>query len=192
MTSARRSRLPGAVRRRSRATEMLKGGFATTRKGRRGNRTSAPSVSTTVTLSLANSRRRSLARAGCNSKAMTRAPRRTSGRVNAPLPAPISRTRSPDVIPAFSMSRSAQRLSSRCHPHRVRFSDTADHREHCHPTTIRQDLMSISPSNSEVPELRFASGASRLCFHRAEIAPIHLVGGEFGLGDRLRRTFWWH
>jgi hypothetical protein len=142
MTSARMSRLPGSVRRRSTATEMLKGGFATTRKGRRGNRTSAPSVCTTVTLSSANSRRRSFARVGCNSIAMTRAPRRTIGRVSAPVPAPISRTKSPDVIPAFSTSRSAQRLSSRCHPHRVGFSDTADHREHCHPTTIRQELMS--------------------------------------------------
>jgi len=138
ITSARTSRLPGAVRRRRRATEMPKGGFATTRNGRRGNRASAPSACTTVTVALANSRRRLLARVGCNSKAMTRAPRRTSERVSAPEPAPTSRTRSPEHMPAFSTSRSAHRLSSRCHPHRVRFSDTANHREHCHTATLRE------------------------------------------------------
>jgi hypothetical protein len=68
---------------------------------------------------------------------MTRAPLSRIGRVNAPVPAPISRTRSPEQIPALSTSRSAHRLSSRCHPHRVRCSDTADHREHCHTATIR-------------------------------------------------------
>jgi hypothetical protein len=54
MTSARCSRLPGAVRRRSRATEIANGGLATTRKGRRGSRTSLPSAQTTTTLELAN------------------------------------------------------------------------------------------------------------------------------------------
>jgi len=129
-------RLPGAVRRRRRATEMANGGLATTRNGRRGNRMSAPSAWTTVTFFCSNFRRSSLARVGCKSKAMTRAPRSTSGRVSAPVPAPISSTRSPDVMPASSMSRSAHQLSSRCHPHRVRCSDTAYHREHCHTPTL--------------------------------------------------------
>jgi hypothetical protein len=135
--SALMSRLPGAVRRPSRATEMPKGGLATTRNGRRGSRTSAPSARTTVTSWLRNSSRRVSARVGCNSKAMTRAPLSTRGRVSAPEPAPMSSTRSPEEMPALSTSRSAHLPSSRCHPHRVRCSDTADHREHCHATTIR-------------------------------------------------------
>jgi hypothetical protein len=134
--SARISRLPGAVRRRNRATDMANGGLATTRKGRRGNRRSAPSACTTMTLPWLNSRRRSVARVGCNSKSMTRAPRSTSGRVSTPVPAPTSSTRSPDVMPASSTSFSAHRLSSRCHPHRVRRPDTAYHREHCHAPTL--------------------------------------------------------
>lgn len=138
MMSARISWLPGDVRRRNSATEMAKGGFATTRKGRRGRRTSAPSARTTVIVAFTKLSRRSWARAGCNSKAMTRAPRSRSGRVNEPLPAPTSSTKSPERIPALSTSRSAQRLSSRCHPHRVCRPDTADHREHCHTATIRQ------------------------------------------------------
>ena len=140
MTSARTRRLPGAVRRRSRAAEMAKGGFATTRNGRRGNRASAPSARTTITSSRANSRRSSSDRLGCSSNAMTRAPRCTRWRVIAPEPAPMSRTRSPRETPALSTSRSAHLLSSRCHPHRVRCSDTADHREHCHATTIRSRI----------------------------------------------------
>jgi len=135
--SARISRLPGAVRRRSTATEMAKGGLATTRNGRRGSRRSAPSARTTVTWWWPNSRLRLSALTGCSSNAMTRAPRSTRGRVRAPEPAPMSRTSSPEVIPAFSTSRSAHLLSSWCHPHRARFSDTADHRDHCHATTIR-------------------------------------------------------
>jgi hypothetical protein len=135
--SARMSRLPGAVRRRSTATLIANGGFATTRKGRRGNRRSCPSAHTTVTSSLANLCRSSCARAGCNSNAMTRAPWLTKARVSTPVPAPISRTSSPAVTPASLTSRSAHWLSSRCHPHRVRGPDTADHREHCHAATIR-------------------------------------------------------
>ena len=146
--SARINRLPGAVRRRRRATEMPNGGFATTRNGRRGSRTSAPSACTTVTWSLAKSRRRSCARVGCNSKAMTRAPRSTRGRVSAPVPAPTSSTRSPGVMPALSMSRSAQRLSSRCHPHRVRSPDTANHREHCHTVTLGHRSLRITVLNN--------------------------------------------
>jgi hypothetical protein len=134
--SARISRLPGAVRRRRNATEIPNGGFETTRNGRRGSRRSAPSARTTVTSSFANARRSSSARIGCNSKAMTRAPRLTRGRVSAPVPAPTSRTRSPALMPALSTSRSAHRLSSRCHPHRVRSPDTANHREHCHTATL--------------------------------------------------------
>ena len=134
--SARWSRLPGDVSRRSRATEIANGGFATTRKGRRGSRMSPPSARTTTTLSWANARRSSCARAGCSSKAMTRAPRRRSGAVMAPEPAPISSTRSPRRTPASSTSRSAHRLSSRCHPQWVRGSGTADHRAHCHGTTV--------------------------------------------------------
>ena len=56
--SALISRLPGAVKRRSRATEIPNGGFATTRNGRRGSRRSAPSALTTVTWELPNSFRR--------------------------------------------------------------------------------------------------------------------------------------
>ncbi len=132
MMSARSNRLPGAVRRRSTATPMAKGGLATTRNGRLGRRRSLPSTCTTTTLSWANLVRSSRARVGCNSTAMTRAPLRTSGPVNAPVPAPMSSTRSPVRIPALSMSRSAHELSRRCHPHRVRCPGTADHREHCH------------------------------------------------------------
>jgi hypothetical protein len=36
----------------------------------------------------------------------------------------------------LSTSRSAHRLSSRCHPHRVRSPDTAHHRDHCHRATL--------------------------------------------------------
>ena len=158
--SARTSRLPGAVRRRRRATEMPKGGFATTRNGRRGNRTSAPSACTTVTFSLANSRRRSFARVGCSSKAMTRAPRSIRGRVSAPVPAPTSSTRSPDAMPALSMSRSAHRLSSWCHPHRVRFSDTANHREHCHMATLRHQLTVNGSTSLGQSERRIPLGPS--------------------------------
>jgi len=195
MTSARISRLPGAVRRRSRATEMLKGGLETTRNGRRGNRTSAPSVCTTMTLSLANSLRRSLARAGCNSNAMTRAPRRTRGRVSAPLPAPMSSTRSPDVIPAFSMSRSAQRLSSRCHPHRVGFSDTADHREHCHPTTIRQELMSTSRLilKCQIEDFQLARPGPSVGITMLKMAVSTVNSASAGhLPCRRRRPYPWH
>jgi hypothetical protein len=78
---------------------------------------------------------------------MTRAPRSTRGRVSAPVPAPMSSTRSPAVMPASSMSRSAHRLSSRCHPHRVRFSDTANHREHCHAETLRHQLTVCSQTS---------------------------------------------
>jgi hypothetical protein len=134
--SARINRLSGAVMRRKSATEIANGGFATTRNGRRGKRMSAASTSTTVTLSLANICRRTAARVGCNSKAKTVAPRSTRGRVSAPVPAPTSSTRSPALMPAFSTSRSAQRLSSRCQPHRVRSPDTAHHREGCHATTL--------------------------------------------------------
>jgi hypothetical protein len=136
--SALMSRLPGAVSRRKRATEIANGGFATTRKGRLGSRTSAPSALTTVTWWLPNSSRRHAARVACNSKAMTRAPLSTRGRVIAPEPAPTSSTRSPAETPAASTSRSAHLLSSRCHPHRVRCPDTAHHRERCHPLTLRQ------------------------------------------------------
>lgn len=139
MRSALVSRLPGAVRRRSSATDMPKGGLATTRNGRRGSRTSDPSALTTVTLSPSNFSRSFSARVECSSKAMTRAPRSTSGRVSAPEPAPMSSTRSPGEMPAFSTSLSAHLLSSRCHPHRVRLPDTADHREHCHAPTIRHE-----------------------------------------------------
>ena len=148
--SARMSRLPGAVRRPSSATEMAKGGFATTRNGRRGNRRSPPSVCTTMTWSLAKTRRRSSARVGCNSNAITRAPRRTRGRVSAPEPAPISSTRSPEEIPASSTRRSAHLLSSRCHPHRVRCTDTAPHREHCHARIINQVPSLIGPNSSPI------------------------------------------
>lgn len=138
MRSALMSRLPGAVSRRNKATDMPKGGFPTTRNGRRGSRTSAPSALTTVTWCRANSSRSCSARVGCNSKAMTRAPLSTSGRVIAPVPAPMSSTRSPREMPASSTRRLAHLLSSRCHPHRVRCPGTADHRDHCHPITIRQ------------------------------------------------------
>ena len=150
MTSAWRSRLPGAVRRRSSATEIAKGGFATTRKGRRGRRTSLASAWTTMTSSSANVVRSSRARVGCSSKAMTRAPRRTSGPVIAPVPAPMSSTRSPGRMPARSTSRSAHWLSSRCHPHRVRSPGTADHREHCHATTVGDE----TPFVNEQPRAR--------------------------------------
>lgn len=135
--SARTSRLPGAVRRRSTATLMANGGFATTRKGRRGNRRSCPSAHTTITSSLTNPCRSCCARAGCNSNAMTRAPRSTNARVNTPVPAPISRTSSPAVILASPTRRSAHLLSSRCHPHRLRGPDTANHREDCHAPRIQ-------------------------------------------------------
>jgi hypothetical protein len=117
---------------------MAKGGFDTTRKGRRGSRTSLPSAWTMTTLALANCLRRSCARFRCSSKAITNAPRLRSGPVNAPEPAPMSSTRSPGRIPALSTSRSAHCLSSRCHPHRVRCSDTADHHEHCHGFNVRE------------------------------------------------------
>jgi hypothetical protein len=155
ITSARIRRLPGAVRRRRRATEMPNGGFATTRNGRRGSRTSAPSACTTVTFSSAKFRRSSFARVGCNSMAMTRAPRSTRGRVSAPVPTPTSSTRSPDAMPALSMIRSAHRLSSRCHPHRVRFSDTANHREHCHTATLgHQRIAGRSMSSGKSIEIK--------------------------------------
>ena len=159
--SARISRLPGAVTRRRRATEMPNGGFATTRNGRRGNRRSAPSACTTVTFSSANFRRSSLARVACNSKAITRAPRSTSGRVRAPVPAPTSSTRSPAAMPTSLMSRSAHRLSSRCHPHRVRFSDTANHREHCHTETLGPNAVTTlqKPFDDEHTVLSTNSGS---------------------------------
>lgn len=154
MTSARCRWLPGAVIRRSSATEIAKGGLATTRNGRRGSRRSLPSACTTTTLVSVNFWRSSRARVGCNSKAMTRAPRRTSGPVIAPAPAPMSRTRSPLRMPALSTSLSAHRLSSRCHPHRVRSPDTADHREHCHGSTVRECRCVVNQEWRPVDRLR--------------------------------------
>jgi len=170
MMSARSSRLPGAVSRRSSETEMANGGFATTRKGRRGSRASLPSARTTTTLESANLRLSSWARPGCNSKAMTWAPRRSRGAVNAPVPAPISRTRSPGRIPALSTSRSAQRLSNRCHPHCVRCPGTADHGDHCHPFTVRR----LCPHVNDVEEIDVASrsGLARMILRQDALGQL--------------------
>jgi hypothetical protein len=161
--SARSSWLPGAVRRRRSDTPMENGGFDTTRNGRRGNRMSLPSAWTTTTLLLTNFWRSSRARAGCNSNAMTRAPLRSSGSVKAPEPAPISSTRSPVRIAALSTSRSAHGLSRRCHPHRVRCPDTADHREHCHAKKLFASVVDVNNTEclSKVPALPWRSEPER-------------------------------
>jgi hypothetical protein len=110
--SARSRRLPGATNRHNTAEVMANGGLATTLNGERGSRRSEASATTTLTGSVRNRCFNTAARCGCNSTATTRAPRVTSEEVMAPVPAPISRTRSPAPICAATTSRSAHRLSS--------------------------------------------------------------------------------
>ncbi len=147
-TSARTSRLPGATRRRRIAVLMPNGGFATTRKGRLGSRRSAASVTTMVTGWPANRDLRLAARWGWSSTAMTWAPRLSRGSVRAPVPAPMSTTRSPARIPASATICLAQWLLRRCHPQRVRSADTTHHREDhqrsiVHASTVRQNLSGL-------------------------------------------------
>jgi hypothetical protein len=111
-TSARTRRLPGATRRRSIDTVIENGGFATTRNGRFGKRRSSASALTTFTSKSMNRSRSERTRSGCSSTAMTRAPCSTRGRVSAPVPAPISSTRSPGPMPASATICSAQCLWS--------------------------------------------------------------------------------
>lgn len=64
MTSARTSRLPGATRRRNSETVIENGGFATTRKGRLGSRSSLASALTTFTSKPMKRSRNERARSG--------------------------------------------------------------------------------------------------------------------------------
>lgn len=127
--SARTSRLPGAVRRRRSAVVTENGGLATTWNGRRGRRRSDASAVMTVTHRGSKRWRSDAARAGCSSTARTRAPRSTSCRVIAPVPAPTSMTRSPGAICASATSVAAQRSASWCHPQRRSGAATEDHHE---------------------------------------------------------------
>ena len=63
-----------------------------------------------------------------------RAPASTSGRVSAPVPAPMSRTSSPGRMAAASTTRRAQRSSRACHPQRTGpdAGTTHHHRVHDH------------------------------------------------------------
>ena len=124
---ARSRRLAGSVRRRSSAVVRSNGGFATTLKGRLGNRRSVPSTCATVTGRSAKRARSTEARRSCSSMANTVAPARRSCSVMAPVPAPTSRTRSPGATSADRTSREIQRLSSWCHPHRAAGPATEHH-----------------------------------------------------------------
>ena len=107
-----RSRLPRLSRRRRIAVVMPNGGLATTRNGRRGSRRSAASTCTTVTDDPGKRSRRCCARRGWSSNAMTLAPAATSGTVSAPVPAPMSSTRSPGRMPAAATRRRAEPSAS--------------------------------------------------------------------------------
>jgi hypothetical protein len=131
--SARTRWQPGVSSRRSSGDVTANGGFATTRNGRRGRRRSAASTCTTTTDERANRCRRMSARVGCSSTAMTRAPASTSGSVSAPVPAPMSTTRSPGRTPDSATRRCAAVSVSRCHPQRGRrfpAGTTHHHRHH--------------------------------------------------------------
>jgi hypothetical protein len=133
-------RLPEWSRRCNSALMMAKGGLATTWKGRRGRRRSAPSASTTI--SPRPKRRRSCAALpGWLSTAMTLAPAVIKGSVSAPRPAPTSSTRAPRLRPASATIRSAQRESSWCHPQVSRALSTATNR---HEVGHRPSLAAIA------------------------------------------------
>ena len=93
------------------------GGLATTRNGRRAAAGRPVGLARPTTSSPANRRRSAPTRCGCSSTAITRAPAATSGAVTAPVPAPMSRTRSPgDARVSYEPCRPT--TARRCHPHR--------------------------------------------------------------------------
>jgi hypothetical protein len=122
-TTARCSTMSAAVSRecgpsnvRSRAADREYGGFATTRNGRLGNRSEPASTCSTRTSWPANRLRSRCTRSGCSSTARTRAPAASRCTVNAPSPAPISRTSSPGRRAASATTRAAHSSTSGCHP----------------------------------------------------------------------------
>ncbi len=129
---ARSSRLDGRVMRRRSAVVAANGGLATTLKGRRGRRRSVASARTTVTGCAAKRSRSTVNRCGCSSTATTDAPACSNCAVIAPVPAPMSTTRSPGCTPAASTSRAIQRLSSWCHPQRPESPATEHHHRRRH------------------------------------------------------------
>jgi hypothetical protein len=99
---------------RSRALDSAYGGLATTRNGRRGQRKSWASASTTMA---SGQRWRSArARAGCSSTASTRAPASRRCRVSVPVPAPMSTTSSPGRIAVSATMRAAHSSTRGCQP----------------------------------------------------------------------------
>jgi hypothetical protein len=123
---------PRCSNRRISADVTENGGLATTWNARRGRRRSAASARTTV---MSRPKRSDSARArpGCASTAITRAPVSSSGRVSAPVPAPMSSTRAPGGSAAWRTNRSAQRGSSWCQPHSRRApTEARRHHHHAH------------------------------------------------------------
>lgn len=140
--------------RRNNGEVTANGGFATTRKARRGKRRSAALACTTTTDACAKRLRNAWARPGWSSTATTRAPAATSGAVIAPVPAPMSSTNSPGRMPAEATRRCAASLVSRCHPQPDRgLAAGTTHHHHRHQRSIPDAIDEserISPSPGRV------------------------------------------
>jgi hypothetical protein len=160
--SAATIREPGASRARRMSLVRPYGGLATTRNGRRGQRSTATSARTTVTPVFANRSLRRKTLPGCSSTATTFAPAASRCLVRAPSPAPTSRTNSPGRTPASATTRAAHSSASGCHPHgprgRIRAGTTDHHRVVVHDPTLgtRTD-----PGNRISPHLGTAADGHR-------------------------------
>ena len=205
MTSACPSPRRGSRRRLLRISpEPAKGRFETTEKGSRGQLQRLASASTTRTPRGANRRRSSAASRGSSSTATTSAPASSSARVNTPVPAPTSTTRSPGAIRAsLTISAASRLLRRKCWPGApgvrvaaerprkttivVTRSDSSQPCGLCHSRAVF-DHVTIRVSNREASERFYDTVLAALGIEKTYSDAHFAEWNDFSLAEHERRA----